>query len=159
MTARLLSLLTGTFAVCRLAPDAPVPAWAGTGPTGFTSITRTRDELSVICPAAYVPPEQPASGGWSCLRIEGPFGLDETGILAGVVAPLATAGISVFAVATHDTDHLLVTELDAALRALTGAGHTIRSDAACTSTDDHREDGSDNDVAEHHHYRELPCQG
>lgn len=125
---RTLSLLDGTFAVCRMPANAPIPQWACTGTTRFTSITRTRDELSIICPAAAVPPDLPADTGWFCLRIDGPFTLDEPGVLDSVVGPLARAGISVFAVATYDTDHLLVTQIDAARRALTEAGHTIAAD-------------------------------
>jgi hypothetical protein len=44
-----LQLVAGEFAVCRLAPTEPVPAWAGSAV--FSSITRTEDELSIICTA------------------------------------------------------------------------------------------------------------
>ena len=48
------SVLPGAFAVCRLGPGEAVPAWA----TGeFASITRTPDELSVVCLAELVPPD------------------------------------------------------------------------------------------------------
>ena len=39
--------LSGTYAVARLDPLAPIPGWAD-GP-GFVSISRTADELSVVC--------------------------------------------------------------------------------------------------------------
>jgi hypothetical protein len=50
------------------------------------------------------------------------------GVLASLTAPLAEAGISVFAVSTHDTDYLLVQEKDlaATLDALRRQGHTVR---------------------------------
>ncbi|MFC0096758.1 ACT domain-containing protein [Micromonospora marina] len=123
--SRHLTLLTGEFAVHRLAPDAPVPGWALAGSTPFTSVTRTRHELSLILPVEAVPPPSRTDAVWHCLRVEGPFGLDEPGVLHSVVAPLAAAGVSVFAVATYDTDHLLVTDLPGALAALTGAGHRV----------------------------------
>jgi hypothetical protein len=44
----------GTYAVCRLAPDASIPAWAAAGP--FISITRSERELSIVCPEPDVPP-------------------------------------------------------------------------------------------------------
>jgi len=47
------TILPETFAVCRLDPAAGVPARAGSGP--FTSVTRTADELSIICPDTAVP--------------------------------------------------------------------------------------------------------
>jgi hypothetical protein len=49
------------------------------------------------------------------------------GVLAGLTAPLARAGISLFAVSTFDTDYLLVRDvkLHEALAALRAAGHDI----------------------------------
>ncbi len=42
------------------------------------------------------------------LKLSGPFPFTATGVLASVVGPLARAGISVLAVSSFDTDHLLV---------------------------------------------------
>lgn len=124
---RRLSLRTGPggLAVCRLPADAPVPDWAWRGP--FTSVTRTPDELSVTCAAADVPAGIAAEGGWRALELVGPFPLDATGVLAAVTGPLADAGVSVFAVATHDTDWVLVKEdrVDRARAALAQAGHAL----------------------------------
>lgn len=121
-----LQVLAGEFAVCRLSPDAPVPAWAGPGV--FSSVTRTADELSLICPAGQVPVGVKHEAGWRLLKLQGPFAFGATGILAAVLAPLATAKISVLATATFDTDYVLVKagQLDAALGALAAAGHTVR---------------------------------
>jgi hypothetical protein len=122
-----LQLHPGEYAVCRLAPDAAVPAWAG-GP-GFSSITRTADELSVICPAARVPAVVQCERGWRLLQLAGPFDFDAVGILHSVLTPLASAGVSSLAVATFDTDHLLLKagQLDPAVAALRAAGHTVRA--------------------------------
>jgi hypothetical protein len=122
---RTLRPLTGEFVILRLDPRDPVPSWALTGRTEFTSITRTSDELSIICPVEMNPDPATGEPGWHCLRLEGPFGLDEPGILASVVAPLAEARLSVFAVASHDTDHLLVRDRAAAHERLVAAGHTV----------------------------------
>lgn len=121
---RTLSLLPATFAICRLERDTAVPGWALTGI--FFSITRTGDELSIVCPQAGVPPETTCDRGWSCLKIEGPLDLGEVGVLASVTAPLAQAGISVFAIATYDTDYLLVKDIERAIQALSQAGHHMR---------------------------------
>jgi hypothetical protein len=125
--SRTLRLLPGGYAICRFDPGAPVPDWALATPTEFTSITRTAGELSVICPQAALPDPALGDGGWRCLRVEGPFDLDEPGVLAGVVAPLAAGRMSVFAVATHDTDYLLVRDSEAAERLLSAAGHRVLS--------------------------------
>jgi hypothetical protein len=125
--ARTLSLLAGEFAICRFGADAAIPAWAGVGGQEFVSVTRTAQELSVICAARLVPADVTAERGWHCLRLDGPFAAEEAGVLAGTVAPLAEAGLSVFAVATYDTDYLLVRDLPLATAALAGAGHTVRA--------------------------------
>jgi uncharacterized protein len=127
-----LTLLPGIYTVCRLAPDAPIPPWAQTDtPAGnLLSLTRTANELSIVCPQAAVPAAGTADRDWRCLRIEGPFDLTtDVGVLAALASPLAAARIGIFAVSTYDTDHLLVhaVDLDRATAALTAAGHTIRS--------------------------------
>lgn len=120
-----LQLIAGEFAICRLAPTAPVPAWAGS--SVFSSVTRTADELSILCPASQVPAAVQHERGWRLLKFKGPFDFGAVGILASVLTPLAGARISSLAVASFDTDYLLVKQatLDAALAALEAAGHTI----------------------------------
>ena len=120
-----LKLLPGVFAVCRLSAKAAIPEWALAGP--LTSITRTEEELSVLCPESRVPEGVLSEKGWRCLKIQGPLPVELTGVLASLVNPLAQAGISLFAFSTYDTDYVLVKEttLARALQVLTGAGHTI----------------------------------
>jgi hypothetical protein len=93
----------------------------------FFSVTRTPAELSAVCDVAVVPSGVKAEGPWRVLAVRGPLDFNITGVLAALAAPLATAGISIFAVSTYDTDYLLVRdgELDRAVRALREAGHTI----------------------------------
>jgi hypothetical protein len=123
-----LSVLPGTFAMVRLAADAPLPAWATHG--SFFSVTRTDDELSIVCLAAQVPSGISGAGGFRALKVKGPFALTEVGVLAALAVPLAEAKVSVFAISTFDTDYLLVSEkqLHAAIAALRSAGHRIESD-------------------------------
>jgi hypothetical protein len=107
-----LLVLDGTFAICKLGSDAPVPPWATAGQ--FLSITRTADELSIVCRQDSVPEGIPCERGWRCLRVAGTIPFSVVGLLASVVLPLAEAGISVFAISTFDTDYLLVKEKDLA---------------------------------------------
>jgi hypothetical protein len=121
-----LTVLSGSFAICRLPPDSLVPHWADTPP--FSSITRTADELSIVCRREAIPEGVQAERDWRCLKVEGPFDLvGAVGVLASLSAALADAGISVFAVSTYDTDYLLVKadRLPAAMSALQDAGHRI----------------------------------
>jgi hypothetical protein len=120
-----LTILPGRLAICRLDPGDPVPAWARGD--ALVSITRTPDELSIVCDQEMVPSSARAQRGWRCLKARGPLALSLTGVLASLAVPLARAGAAVVALATYDTDYLLVPEadLDAARTALTGAGHLL----------------------------------
>jgi uncharacterized protein len=114
------------YAVCKLAPEARIPAWADGD--GFLSISRTPDELSIVCRSERVPPDVHAARDWRCFALIGPFAFDETGIAVSVIAPLSDASIGIFLVATFDTDYLLIQgkDLEAGKRALLAAGHTLR---------------------------------
>jgi hypothetical protein len=128
---RRLSLqeVDGIFVVCRLAPDSTIPDWATSD--GFFSITRTRDELSIVCADSKVPSNVRCERDWRCLRVVGSMAFTEVGILASLVAPLAAAGISVFAISTFDTDYLLVKANDwqATVAQLKHSDHEILGEA------------------------------
>lgn len=115
-----------TFAVCRLRPDAPIPLCTA---TEFTSITRTAEELSIVCPVDQAPQSAKCESPWTCFKLEGPFAFSLTGVLAAFLNPLAERGIPIFAVSTFDTDYILVKEEHAAtaLEALQAAGHDLVS--------------------------------
>jgi len=123
-----LSILPDTFAICRLDQDAQIPDWALTG--GVFSITRTRDELSIVRPQRNVPKETKCERGWRCLKVEGPFDFSVTGIVASLAVPLAQAGVSLFVISTYDTDYLMVKEenLDQAILVLSEDGHKVTAD-------------------------------
>lgn len=124
---RALIVLPGVFAVCRLDRDAADPGWLETA--GFRSVTRTDDELSIVCDAEVVPADVRAVRDWRALRVEGVLDFAETGVLSSIATPLAGAGVSLFAVSTHDTDYVLVrqADLERAVVTLRGAGFAIES--------------------------------
>jgi uncharacterized protein len=113
--------------VCRLDPGAPVPAWASV-PSALTAIVRTADELSIVVPEALIPLDAVAERGFRVLEVEGPIPFDVTGVMAAIAGPLAEAGVSLFPLATYDTDHVLVKDADLgqALAALEAAGWEVR---------------------------------
>jgi uncharacterized protein len=119
-----LRLLEDRLAVCRLDPGAPVPGWAS---GELTSVTRTPGELSVVCAEAGVPAGEVAERGWRALEVAGPLSFELTGVLASLSAPLANARVSVFAIATFNTDYVLVKEqdLERAIAALEAADHSV----------------------------------
>lgn len=122
-----LVLMRDRLTVCQLPPDAALPAWAA-GVTDFASITRTTEELSIVCREGIVPAGVKQEPGWRAFKVEGPLDFSLTGILASLLDPLAKAGISTFAVATFNTDYVLVQEAkaEAARAALQSAGHAVR---------------------------------
>ena len=125
-----LSVLGVPVSVCQLDAHAMVPDWADRG--SFVSITRTSEELSIVCPAEVVPAGVRQSRGWRVLRVEGSFDFSETGVLTSIAGPLAEAGISMLAVCTYDTDYVLVKEADlaGAIDVLKRAGHGIQGGPA-----------------------------
>ena len=125
-----LLLLPETLAICRLDKDAPIPKWALKGV--FFSVTRTMEELSVVCPQIQVPAVMKREEGWRCIKVRGPLDFSLTGILASLTTPLAKAGISVFAISTYDTDYLLVKEenLEKAIEILVKKGHRVQGNSS-----------------------------
>src|SRR5581483_4577349 len=117
-----LDVLSGSYSIAKLPADAAVPEWAR---GEFVSVTRTPEELSIV--AAGIPEDVDCRRGWRCLKIRGPLDFSLTGILVSIAAPLAEAGISIFAVSTFDTDYVLIFEsdLERAVAALRASGHTI----------------------------------
>lgn len=122
-----LSTIPETLTICRLEPDAALPAWATAA--SFWSATRTQDELSLVVTKESVLAGVRAEGTWRALKIAGPIPLSAIGILASVAEPLARAGINLFAISTFDTDYVLVLadRLEDARLALSAAGHTVCS--------------------------------
>ena len=121
--------LPETFAVCRLPPETSIPAWALQG--SFFSVTKTADELSIVCPQANVPEDTKedtkAELNWAALKLEGPFPFALTGILSSFITPLSDSGIPIFAISTFDTDYVFVKQnvLNATLEKLAAAGHKL----------------------------------
>jgi len=121
-------VISGSFAICKLAAADPVPLWATKGI--FTSITRSGEELSIVCPEENVPEEHKTETPWRCMKIEGPFAFSQVGILHAFIQPLVEGGISVFAIATYDTDYVLIQtpSFEKALLGLKKAGHELLGD-------------------------------
>lgn len=116
-----LEVLPDRLALCRFESDTPLPAWVFHAEARLWSITRTPEELSVICGEDDLPPSVTvARRGWRALRVKGMLELSMTGVLNALTAPLATAAVPVFAFSTFDTDYLLVpgADLERALEAL-----------------------------------------
>ena len=122
-----LSVALRDLAVCRLGAQEEIPRWVNLQ-RGFVSVTRTRDELSIVCSASAVPPGVRYERGWAAIRLEGPIDLAQAGVLAPLLMSLAEAAVPVFAISTFDTDHVLVREsmLRKAKSVLERSGHIFQ---------------------------------
>ncbi len=103
-----LRLLDGELSIVRLAPDAATPSWLDPSPRPLVSVTRTRDELSIVCPSVSVPQGVQCEAGWRAFTVEGKLEFSAIGVLAAILNPLAEAGISILSISTFDTDYVLV---------------------------------------------------
>jgi hypothetical protein len=111
----------------RLEAESMVPEWTKKGE--FTSVSHSRDELSIVCPTANLPGGIHSPHRWICLKLEGPFPFSLTGILLSFIQPLSDNAIPIFAVSTYDTDYVLIQEefSQKALFILREAGHELKA--------------------------------
>ena len=120
-----LTVLEETFSIHRLAPDASLPEIISE--CDFYSLSKTADELSLVCPEHLAVKSEKHSPDWKCLKVAGPLDFKLTGIIAGITHVLAKERISVFVISTFDTDYILIKKqnLINSLSALERAGYQI----------------------------------
>lgn len=114
-----LRLVPGRFAVEHL-PAAVAP------PSGWIAQVRAPEGLTVV--REVVEQEAAPADLWRALYSGGTaHGLDQPGMLAALLQPLAAASVPVFVASTYHADLVLVPEADAerAVAALRAAGHTV----------------------------------
>lgn len=113
-----MKLLKERYGVCRLDKTELIPEWSKN--SDFFSITRTEDELSIVCSQDNIPNDIKCEKDWRMLKIQGPLDFSLIGILASISTVLAQKGISIFAISTYDTDYILVKnkDIDNAIEAL-----------------------------------------
>lgn len=103
-----------------------MPSWA-IAPAPLSVVARSHTALSVLVPESHVPAEVTSESGFRVIEVVGPVPFSVTGLIASLSQPLAAAGISLFPVATYDTDYVLVKDatLTAAVETLRDAGFTV----------------------------------
>ena len=122
-----LAVLDGKYAVHRLSPEQEIPSSIFEG--DFFSITKTDEELSIVCDAHLPVSSEKSESGWACIKVLGPLDFALTGILAKISSVLAEVEISVFAISTYDTDYILIkaNTLPAAKKILKEAGYIFEN--------------------------------
>jgi len=91
----------------------------------------TGSEVSLVCREDRVPEGAlMREDGWRGFYVEGTLEFSLVGILAGISAALAGAGVAMFALSTFDTDYILVKDemLKEALDALEKAEYVVDND-------------------------------
>ena len=94
----------------------------------FSFITKTDEELSLVCKTVDVPKNTTArDDGWKGFRIQGVLDFSLIGVLSKISSVLAGNGIGIFAVSSFNTDYIFVKADDygKAIKVLTNAGYTV----------------------------------
>lgn len=99
----------GRYALARLSADAALPSWID---GEVTCVTRSGDELSILCRDDAVPAGVRAERGFVLFAVVGPIDFSTVGLLASMTQALAEVEISVIAFSTYDTDYLGVRAAD-----------------------------------------------
>ena len=114
-----LSVLSETFTIHKLSPDASIPEEILK--SNYYSVSKTVNELSLVCSEVIKVQSLQSSKGWKCIKVAGQLDFNLTGILAGISDILAKENISIFAISTFDPDYILVRTQD-----LSSARTTLR---------------------------------
>ena len=120
-----LSVLEGLYTIHRFPSDHDIPEQVYE--SEFYSISKSEDELSIVCNSSILLNSEKNESGWSCIKVSGALDFSLTGILADISAVLASAEISIFAISTFDTDYILIKskDLPSAGKALLASGYTL----------------------------------
>jgi hypothetical protein len=106
MSKQTLELMKETFTIHSFPPSLDIPQAILDAPIYF--ISKTYDELSIVCPTSVEVESLEHESGWGALEVLGPLGFSLTGILSNISGVLADEKISIFAISTFDTDYILV---------------------------------------------------
>ena len=120
-----MKLLKEKYGVCRLDKAELIPQWVTV--SDFFSVTKTSDELSIVCNENNIPSGIKCEKNWRVLKIEGPLDFSLIGIIASISSILEQKSISIFAVSTYDTDYILVKDknIDNAIAALINENYEV----------------------------------
>ena len=120
-----LKILNEEFAIHRFPPKSEIPS--NIYASNFFSISKTDDEVSIVCDSSIDIKSEKSEVGWSCFKVLGPLDFSLTGILAKISSCLAESNISIFVISTYDTDYILVSteKMQQAISSLIDCGYLI----------------------------------
>jgi hypothetical protein len=122
-----LRLYKNTYQIARLPFDSEIPKNIDNGE--FSNVTKTDDELSILCDESIFLNTEASEGGWRCFKFVESMDLSLFGITARITTILAEAKCNILAESTYNTDFILVKDeqLDNAIKALSESGYEIES--------------------------------
>jgi hypothetical protein len=119
------TILKGDYSIYRLKNNSDIPMRVYD--SDFYSVTRTKDELSIICENIDIISDVSIKTNkhWRILKINGPLDLSSVGIIANISNLLKDNKIAIFTISTFDTDYILIKnqDLNKTMTILNNAGH------------------------------------
>jgi hypothetical protein len=125
MTLNLI-VLADKYSIYKFKNESALPDWIYS--SDFYSITKTKDEISVIAiQTDSLSEDIICSKNWRIFKIAGPLDFSLVGIIADISCILKEKKISIFTISTYDTDYILVKQKDLSIgiKALKDKGHNI----------------------------------
>ena len=119
-------VLTKKYSIYKFRNNSILPDWIYS--SEFYSITKTKDELSVIAlQTDLISEDYVENKDWRMLKIVGPLDFALIGIIADVSKIFKENKISIFTISTYETDYILVKQKDLkiGIRALKEKGHEV----------------------------------
>jgi len=98
--------LTDSFTIYQLNDYQKIPSQIFD--SGFYSLTRTGDEISIVTNCDVNFKDLKSGGDWKGFKVEGILDLSLTGIINDITRPLKDHKISVFVISTFNTDYIFV---------------------------------------------------
>ena len=120
-----LIVLKHEFTIHKMSPKTRIPA--NLQAEEFFWISRTNEELSIMCKSSIEIISEIKDEGWTCIKVLGPLDFSEIGILSNISAVLAKAKISILAISTFDTDYIFIKSMSIkkAISVLTLGGYEV----------------------------------
>ena len=122
-------VLRGKYSIYKFKNQSVLPEWIYS--SDFYSVTKTKDELSVIAfQTESISEDIVCSNDWRIIKIEGPLDFSLVGIIADIAAIFKEKKIPIFTISTYETDYILVKQKDlsAGMKALRDKGHLISAE-------------------------------
>lgn len=122
-----IKIILEYFAIYQIEPHSLMSVEQMLASHHIFSITKTEDELSVICLQDTFQEYINCERQWRALKIINTFPLSSVGVLYSVIDPLVKVGVNIFAISTFNTDYILVQDnkLSLVKDTLIAYGHNV----------------------------------